>query len=236
MSSIRDKVIILTGATQGIGLATARLLAAKGAKLVLVARSRQDLEALAGELPGSLAIPADMRDEISIKKMIAEAHAHFSKIDILINNAGQGLNASVETIDIESYRQIFELNVIGSLIAMQQVIPIMRQQGGGNIVNISSLVSKNYFPFMSAYASTKYALNCLSLTARNELAKDNIIVSLMHPGLTKTNFGKNAIIDEETKKIMAGFFENLPQADSPEYVAERILHTIESGDAEVLAH
>ena len=109
-----------------------------------------------------------------------------------MNNAGQGLRSTVETIDLDDYRNIMELNVFGVLSAMQEVIPIMRKQGGGTILNVGSMVSKNTFPTLAAYASTKYALNALSLTARQELAKDNIIVSVFHPKMTATEFGQNA--------------------------------------------
>jgi short-subunit dehydrogenase len=109
-----------------------------------------------------------------------------------VNNAGQGLRSSVETINLDDYRNIMELNVFAVLVAMQEVIPIMRKQGGGTILNVGSMVSKNTFPMIAAYASTKYALNALSLTARQELAQDNIIVSVFHPKMTATDFGKNA--------------------------------------------
>ena len=99
----------------------------------------------------------------------------------------------IETVDLESYRSIMDLNVYGALLAMQAVIPIMRKQGSGMIVNVSSLVSKNHFLYLSAYASTKCALNALSLTAREELVKDGIIVSIIYPKLTATDFGQNAV-------------------------------------------
>jgi short-subunit dehydrogenase len=111
---------------------------------------------------------------------------------ILVNNAGQGLLSPVETVDLDEYRDIMELNVFAVLSAKQAVMPIMRKQGGGTILNVSSMVSKNTFPMLAAYASTKYALNALSLTAREELAKDNIIVSVFHPKMTATDFGHNA--------------------------------------------
>ncbi len=100
----------------------------------------------------------------------------FGRVDILVNNAGQGLLAPVEKIDIEQYKSIMDLNVYGVVRAMQDVIPQMRSQGGGLILNVSSMVSKNYYPGLAAYASTKYALNAISLTARQELAGDKIIV------------------------------------------------------------
>src|SRR5690348_5494442 len=99
---------------------------------------------------------------------------------------------------------------------MELVIPYMRTQGGGMIVNVSSRVSKNHFPYLGAYASTKYALNGLSLTAREELAKDNIIVSLLHPKLTATNFRKNSIGQSPIANRPAG---QMPDVDTPADVA-----------------
>jgi short-subunit dehydrogenase len=233
MTSIKDKVIIVTGASAGIGLATARLLAQHGAKVALAARSMDTLNKLAEELPGSYAVQTDMSDELSIKEMIYKVQQHFGRIDVLINNAGQGLYSPIEHVSIHGYRQILELNVIGPLIAMQQVIPIMREQGSGHILNISSNVSKNYFPNLGAYASTKYALNCISLTARAELEKDGIIVNVMHPGLTATDFGKNSV---RTEGIGTFSREGMPEPDSAEHVADRILVAIETQRAEVMAH
>ena len=109
----------------------------------------------------------------------------------------------------------------------------MKLQKEGQIINISSVVSKNAFPFLGAYASTKYALNALSLTAREELKDNNISVSLVHPGLTDTNFGANLIADDETKAMMKTVFEKMPPADSSDLVAKRILDAIQSREAEV---
>ncbi len=234
---IKNKIIIVTGASAGIGLATAKLLSSKGAKVALVARSKDRLDALAKELPNSLAVVADMSKISSIDSMIKTVKEHYGAIDILINNAGQGIYGAVENVNIENYKKVIDLNVIGVLEAMQKVIPIMRGQGGGMIVNISSMVSKAYYPFLGSYASTKYALNALSLTARAELEKENIIVSVVHPGLTETDFGKNAIKSDETAKTMSSRSrEGMPKPDSAEYVAERILSAIETGKAETYAH
>jgi len=234
MKSIKDKVIIVTGASAGIGLATARLLAQEGAHVALAARSIETLKKMEEELPGSFAVQTDMSDEASVKEMIYKVNKHFGRIDVLVNNAGQGLYSSIENISIHDYKKIFELNVVGPLIAMQQVIPIMRAQGSGHILNVSSLVSKNYFPMLGGYASTKYALNCLSLTARVELEKEGITVNVMHPGLTATEFGKNSIKAEGMEQGYSR--EGMPTPDSAEYIAERILFAIESKRAEVLAH
>ncbi len=169
-----------------------------------------------------------MRKPEDIRNLIHHAKDRFGRIDILINNAGQGMRAAVESIDLDDYRAVMELNVFAVLLAMQAVIPIMRQQGGGTILNVGSLVSKNYFPTLGGYASTKYALNALSLTARRELAKNNIIVSVFHPKMTATDFGQNA----RGEKYSSSAGRPGILADTPEAVAERIIEQIESEEPE----
>ena len=232
--NIKNKVTIVTGASMGIGAATAKLLWKGGAQVVLVARSKDKLTALAKELPGSFVVVTDMSDVAAVKKMIAKVQKKFGKIDILINNAGRGIYGAIENTDIAQYKKIIDLNVIGPLVAMQTVVPIMRLQGAGVIVNVSSMVSKNYFPFLGAYASTKYALNAISLTARAELEKDNIKVCVMHPTMTDTDFGKNAFkSDAVAKNMQSRFRAEMPKPDSAEHVAKRILLTITSEKAEI---
>jgi NAD(P)-dependent dehydrogenase (short-subunit alcohol dehydrogenase family) len=234
---VKDKVIIVTGASGGIGLATAKLLARAGAKVALAARSKEILDDVAQELPGSIPIETDMSIPESVGRMIDETKKHYGRIDILINNAGRGMYGAVENTDIAAFRYVIDLNLMGPLVAMQKVIPIMREQGGGMIVNVGSLVSKSYFPFLGPYASTKYALNAVSLTARAELQKDGIIVSVVHPGMTDTNFGRNAIKSDSVARGMESRRrEGMPEPDSPEYVAGRILLAIETEQAEVYAH
>ena len=179
--NIADKVVIVTGASSGIGLATAGLLARHGAKVALAARSRDKLNRLATDLPGSFAVPTDMRSEEDIRNMTGRVLRHFGRIDVLINCAGRGYDAPLEQVDVDKFRELFELDVVGPLVAMQLVIPIMRRQGGGMIVNISSGTSLMYLPNMSAYSSVKRALNSITLTAREELAKDHIVVSVVYP-------------------------------------------------------
>jgi short-subunit dehydrogenase len=221
---IKDKVAVVTGASGGIGLAIARALAEQGANVVLAARSADMLKKLETEIPGSLAIPTDMRKPEDIKNLIDKTKEKFGRIDILINNAGQGMRSPVEKIDLNDYRSIMELNVFSLLEAMQAVIPVMRTQGAGMILNISSMVSKNYYPGLAAYASTKYALNALSLTARQELADDHIIVSVFHPKMTATDFGQNAL----GEKYQSGAGRLGMSVDTPEQVAEQVIKQIES--------
>jgi len=225
---IKNKVIIITGASKGIGRATAKLLTARGGKVVLAARSTDLIEELQRELPNSLAVTTDMRKPEDIINLINKAIEKFGRIDILINNAGQGMSGLVENIDMEQYKSIMELNVYGVLRAMQAVIGSMRAQGGGMILNVSSGVTKLYIPNIAAYSSTKYALNALSFIARQELAKDNIIVSVLLPGMTASKFYENMI-----GGIPDFGGRELPSMDSSEKVAEKIADLIKSEEAEL---
>jgi short-subunit dehydrogenase len=170
-----------------------------------------------------------------IKKVIKQTQERFGRIDVLINNAGQGYDASVEKTSVDTFRDIFDLDVIGPLVAMQQVIPIMRKQGGGAIINISSGTALMYLPNMGAYSASKRALANLSLTARDELKKDNIIVSVVYPYITLTEFERNTIREPENDS--GGRASNAPfSPDLAEFVANKILEAVERGDAEIFAH
>jgi short-subunit dehydrogenase len=231
---IKDKIVIVTGASEGIGAAVARLLAAHGAKVVLAARKADVLKKMVAELPGSLAVPTDMRKPDEIAALIEKTVDRFGRIDILVNNAGQAQYGPVEKVDLAGYQSIIELNVYGPLRAMQAVIPQMRLQGGGLILNVSSMVSKQYIPNLGSYASTKYALNALSLTARAELAKDKIVVSVFHPRMTGTNFGKNSIgVRMFEDRASAPARGEMP-IDTPEAVAEKIIKQIGSEEPETM--
>lgn len=239
--SVAGKVVIVTGASSGIGWATAVLLAQKGARVALVARSNDKLEQLSKELPGSYVVQTDMSKKEEIEQMVKKVHQQYGRIDILINNAGQGYDADVEKINTETFHKVFNVDVVGPLIAMQEVIPIMRKQKSGLIINISSGTALMFLPGMAAYSSLKRALVGVSLTAREELKKDHITVSVVYPYITATDFEKNTIKNVSINGEQAeapqdsGGFE-LPPADSAEYVAEKILEIIKSGEAEIFAH
>jgi short-subunit dehydrogenase len=158
--------------------------------------------------------------------MVKKVLDHYGRIDILINNAGQSLVGPVVDIKVDDFKKIMDLNLYGPLLALQAVVPSMKVNGGGMILNIGSRVSKVVIPLIGAYAATKYATNGLMLTARNELADSNIIVSIMHPNATKTNFGQNAIINTDVAFNPSG------NADTPEMVAEKIAEAIETERAE----
>lgn len=230
---IKGKVVIVTGASSGIGLATAKLFAQKGAKLVLAARSKDKLEKLAKELPDAIAIPTDMTKIDQVKALVAQAYKHYGRVNVLINDAGQGYDSAVEDIEIDKLRYIFELTLAGPVAAMQAVIPIMRKQGGGAIVNISSGLAKMDIPNMSGYAGLKAALAKLSLAAHQELEKDRITVSVVYPYITATAFEKNTLHSgAQGEQEEEGESWNPPPADPPEKVAQAILGTVETGKAE----
>ena len=225
-----EKVMIVTGASSGIGEATARAAARAGARLVLAARRRERLEALAEEIGGeALIVPTDMRDLQQVRRLVDAAGERCGRVDVLVNNAGQGLHVPVEKIAIEDLAAIVELNVYGALVAMQAVIPLMRQVGGGAIVNVSSGTTRMPAPVGAAgYAATKAALNMLSRAAREELAGDGIVVSTVYPFITATEF-------HETLRAGAGPRRGLGfEPDSAEKVAQTILDLIATGEPEAV--
>jgi len=233
---VRNKVVLVTGASSGIGLATARRLAAAGAKVALAARSADKLEQVTEELKKAgheaLAVPTDMRSADQVKRFVEEAFRHFGRVDILVNNAGQGMAAPVESASFQDFQSLIELNVFGPLRAMQAAIPLMRRGGGGVIANVSSMVSKMHIPGLGAYAATKAALNLLSETARYELEHDGIKVITVFPRTTATDFGKNSIGDQRLRQHQRSTATRSSPVDTPDYVAGRILQAIETEAAE----
>lgn len=225
---IQGKIVIVTGASAGIGLATAQRFAEEGAKVVLAARSKDKLNQLAEELRAggyeALVVPTDMTVRSQVERMIDETVKAYGGVDILVNNAGQALAGTVADVSEDYFRQIIDLNIFGPLYAMQAVIPVMRKSGGGLILNVSSMVSKMSIPGLSTYAATKSALNKLSETAKVELERDNIRVITVYPRMTATDFGKNSLGHRETRQRQRSV-ENV-QIDTPEFVAEKILQAV----------
>jgi len=232
MMQIKEHVCIVTGASSGIGLATAIALSERGAKVALLARSKDTLEQLAEQLPDSLPVQVDMTDFAGVRKAIQTVYQHYGRIDGLINNAGRSYAAAIEEIDPAVFDEIFHLNVLGPIVAMQTVIPIMRAQGKGSIVNINSGTAFMTIPEYSVYSASKRALLGFSLTARAELENDGIVVSEIYPFVTATNFGKNRM----GHPAGGGPASNYAEGDTPEFVAGLILQAIEEGKAQYFAN
>ena len=229
---IKDRVFIVTGASSGIGLSTAVALADRGAKVALLARTKEALEKLSVQLSDSFPIVADMTDFKAVRQAVRVVHDHYGRIDGLVNNAGRSYAAPVEEIEPGLFDEIFHLNVLGPIVAMQAVIPVMRSQGAGSIVNVNSGTAFMVLPEYSVYSSSKRALLGFSLTARTELEKDRIIVSEIYPFITATNFGKNRM----GNPAGGGPPANYASGDTPEFVAGLILQAIEEGHAQYFAN
>ena len=223
---IAGRVVVVTGASSGIGEAFARLAAREGARLVLAARRTKRLAALAAELPDALAVTTDLRVPEQVRAAVDATLGHYGRVDILVNNAGQGLHVPLEDVVLDDLQAVMELNVNAPLLAMQAVVPLMRAQGGGAIVNVSSGTTRMVIPGLGPYSSTKSMLNQLSATARAEWAGDGIVVSTVYPGVTATEFHRS---------LRAGSFRGgRAQPRQPESVAEAILLAIKTGEAEVV--
>jgi len=225
---ISGKSCIVTGASSGIGAATAQLLHSLGAKVTLAARRTGRIEALAAELPGSHAVMTDVTDPSHLRRLVSEVISTFGAIDVLVNNAGQGLHVLILELDPVDLRAVFELNVVAPLVATQCVLPAMVAGGGGAIVNVSSATTLRVFPGLGGYAATKAALNMLSEVGRLELADQGVAVSVVYPGVTDTEFHQS---------LRAGHMVSGPwsvQKDPPELVARAIEFAITSGEAHVL--
>ena len=226
--SLDGAVVLITGASSGIGEATARLASARGAKLVLAARRRERLEVLAAELGGEVEfVQADLRDLAQMRHVVARALECYGRVDVLVNNAAQGLHVPLAEVTDEDFRAIFELNVLSPLVAMREVLPAMREQGGGTIVNVSSGTARGAFPDVGPYAATKVALDKLGAVARVENGQYGIEVISIWPFLTATDFHKSFRAGE--LHVPAGI-----ELHTPEYVAEKLLDAVEQGQEEVV--
>jgi len=225
---IRGKSCIITGASSGIGAATARHLHALGAKVALAARRTDRIDALAAELPGSLAVSTDVTNPTDVRRLVSETLNSFGSVDVLVNNAGQGLHVPILELDAVDLRAVFELNVVAPLVATQCVLPAMVKAGGGAIVNVSSATTLRVFPGLGGYAATKAALNMLSDVSRLELADKGVSVSIVFPAVTDTEFHQNL----RAGQIVSGPWS--VHKDPPELVARAIELAITSGEAHVL--
>lgn len=185
--------VVITGASSGIGAATALQFAAIGASLALAARRVDRLEAVAAQARAAgardaVAIPTDVREQSQVAHLVTRAAERFGGIDILINNAGVGHVAKVVEVAIEDMQRLIETNFLSVLYGSQAVMPIMQRQGHGHIMNVASVVGRRAAPWIGAYCATKFAVIGLSEALRMEAARDHIHVSIICPASTETEF------------------------------------------------
>ncbi|MBD1901320.1 SDR family NAD(P)-dependent oxidoreductase [Trichocoleus sp. DQ-A3] len=184
------KVAIVTGASAGIGEATAIALAAEGASVVIAARRFDQLNAIADGIAatGGKALPivADITDETQVQNLVQKANAQFGRVDILVNNAGIALSGNIEGANTSDWRRMIDLNVLGLMYATHAVLPILKAQGSGHIVNISSVAGRTARVGIGGYNATKWGVNGFSESLRQEVCKHNIRVTIIEPGMVDT--------------------------------------------------
>ena len=224
---IQDSVVVVTGASSGIGAATARAAAAAGARVVLAARREDRVRALATELGDAVAVRCDVTDATQVAGLVQASLDAFGRIDVLVNNAGQGLQAEIEGLSLADFRAVLELNLVAPLAVMQAVLPTMRRQGAGAVVNVSSGTTFADVPGTGGYVASKIALERLSAIARNELEGTGVTVSTIIPFATSTEFMASIRAGRaEAEAMTAG-----ATFDAPEEVAAAILELVRTGDA-----
>lgn len=185
------RVVIITGASSGIGEATARAFGRAGDRVVLIARRVERLQQLAAELPGSLPVPADLTRSEDINRVVAETQHTFGRIDVLVNNAGRGGYDWLERLEGEDIRQEVALNLLAPILLTRSVLPGMQGQGRGVIINVGSAAGRIGAPTLSIYNATKFGLDGFSEALRREVGPQGIKVCVIYPGgVAGTEFGR----------------------------------------------
>lgn len=189
------KVVVVTGASSGIGAAAARLFAAEGAKVALVARSAKPLEELAAEIgQGSArAFPADVGDPDACADMLRAVVDAFRGIDVLVNNAGKNTRGAVEHLDAKELSSIIEVNLIAPIVLTRLALPHLRKRGRGAIVNVASIAGQTILPDEATYCASKWGLRAFTFSLREELAGSGITASVVSPGPVDTGFIMNEL-------------------------------------------
>jgi NAD(P)-dependent dehydrogenase (short-subunit alcohol dehydrogenase family) len=249
----KEKVAVVTGSSSGIGFETSLLLARKGFYTYATMRNLNKsakIEEIAEKEDLHLKVlKLDVTDDESVKDAIRQIIDESPRIDVLVNNAGYGVMGAVEDLSMNDFKSQFETNFFGAIRVTKEVIPIMRKQGNGNIINVSSVGGIIGLPLNSAYISSKFALEGWSESMRYELEQFGIDVTLIEPGVVKTNFFENVVINNNTgstdnktsaysqltQKLFEGFVPMLTSSTSsvPLDVAEVIYQAIESNNREV---
>jgi short-subunit dehydrogenase len=230
---LEGKVAVITGASMGIGEAIAKLFLQEGAKVVLSSRDLTRTKAAEQRIGGganTFSVACDVSKRDQVDALVKAVVAKFGRIDIFVNNAGFGLNDAVADMDMAEFRRMFDTNLFGAVECMQAVIPIMRQQGGGDIVNISSVSGHIATPYMSGYAATKHAMNAIGKAGRMELLRHNINVLTVSPGYIATDFVKNMVKGKHSERVGS----SVKYAVTPDVVADATLQGLLKRKREVI--
>jgi NAD(P)-dependent dehydrogenase (short-subunit alcohol dehydrogenase family) len=239
--SFRDKTVLITGGTRGLGLVLARGFLKEGARVVIcgreestLERARTELERLGGEV---LAVPCDVTDAVQVEALVSSVHERFGAVDVLVNNAGVIQTGPLESMTMEDFEDAIATHLWAPLYTTLAVLPEMKRRGEGRIVNISSIGGKVSIPHLVPYSVSKFALVGLSDGIRAELAQDGIKVTTVCPGLMRTGSPKNATFKGDHEKEYAWFYVSgsLPGFSlNAERAARKIIEACRRGDAEVL--
>jgi NADP-dependent 3-hydroxy acid dehydrogenase YdfG len=227
MSGIKDKVIAITGASRGIGEATAVVLAERGAKVVLMAHSSDKLVAVAGRIAdagGAVAhTTGDVRRRADLARLVALARERFGNLDVLVSNAGIGPISPLDDLRVEDWEAMIDVNIKGVLYGIAAALPVFRTQGFGHFVNVASTAGLQMFPNMSVYGATKLAVRAISEGLRVE-AGDKLRVTIVSPGFVRTSFAE-ASPNADVRAHIAASRDKL--AIPPEAIARAIAFAIE---------
>ncbi len=235
------KVVLITGGSRGLGLVLARELSERGAKIAICARDRDELQRAKTDLEsrGAEVFDAvcDVRDQSQVTRMIEDVHTRFGRIDMLVNNAGVIQVGPLDAQSQSDFEDAMQVHYWGPYYAMKAVLPEMRQRGEGRIVNISSIGGKIAVPHLAPYCASKFALAGLSSAMQTELAKDNVFVTTVYPGLMRTGSHINALFKGQNEKEFALFSiaNGLPITSiSAESAARRIADATAKGSPELV--
>src|SRR5947209_10266577 len=209
-NNIEGKVVVITGASSGLGEAAARLLSAQGASVALGARRVDRIQALARELTGrggkALAIPTDVTHHDQVKKLVDEAVHAYGRVDVMINNAGLMPHSPLERLKIDDWDRMIDVNIKGVLYGIAAALPYMKEQKSGHIINVSSVAGHKVTPAGAVYAATKHAVRALSEGLRQEVKPYNIRTTVISPGAVATEL-PNSITEPDVAENIHKFYE-----------------------------